>query len=244
MSEYAWDFFIAHAGADVLEAERLHSLLVTDSTVFLDSKCLKLGDDWDHELSRAQRSSRVTVVLVSKNTNAAYYEREEIAAAIAMARKAKDQHRVVPVYLDDETARDGEVPYGLRLKHGITVAGTTSLGTVADRLRGLLRVVSLPPTPVPTPTPVPVQLQTGRGDRQPGQPDTATIRRLLSDALSDDEFVALCMDHFRPVFEQFTAGMGRGDKIQRLIEHCVRRREIPKLLDLVRQLNPAAFGDR
>ena len=49
-----WDFFLAHAGPDLASAERLYALLSAESRVFLDSYCLRLGDDWDLELACAQ----------------------------------------------------------------------------------------------------------------------------------------------------------------------------------------------
>jgi hypothetical protein len=54
----------------------------------------------------------VTAVLVSKDTERAVYQNEEIAQAIALShfRKDPERHRVVSVYLDDEA----DPPYGLR----------------------------------------------------------------------------------------------------------------------------------
>jgi hypothetical protein len=80
-----WDVFIAHAGADLAPAQTLGTLLDAQVRVFLDDARLRLGDNWDLELAAAQRDSLVTVVLVSRRTDAAFYEREEIAAAIQMA---------------------------------------------------------------------------------------------------------------------------------------------------------------
>jgi HAD superfamily phosphoserine phosphatase-like hydrolase len=77
-------------------------------------------------------------VLVSSNTEAAYYERAEIAAAIGLARKAADRHRVVPVYLDAGAATGDGVPYGLELKHGLRLADDLSLEDAAARLLDLL----------------------------------------------------------------------------------------------------------
>jgi len=132
-----YDFFIAHASADLHIAEALYTRLVDHARVFLDSKNLLPGDDWDVELSHAQRHSLITVVLVSAATEAAFYQRDEIAAAIAMARdnppsQKKHTHRVIPVYLG-EVPDDG-LPYGLRLKHRITLAGIEGVDVVAKRL--------------------------------------------------------------------------------------------------------------
>jgi TIR domain len=129
-----WDFFIAHAGADQRAAERLFEYLDSGSEVFLDSKRLLPGDDWDSELAKAQAESRITVVLISSRTGAAYYQREEIAAAIALARVSATQHRVVPVYLQSTERTRAAIPYGLRLKHAITVTGKFSLRDTAEKL--------------------------------------------------------------------------------------------------------------
>ncbi|MGH8904445.1 MAG: pentapeptide repeat-containing protein, partial [Egibacteraceae bacterium] len=134
MVAVAYDFFIAHSAADTATAERLFDLLSPESNVFLDSRCLLPGDDWDQALADAQRRSKVTVVLVSNRTERAFYQREEIAAAIALARKDPEAHRAVPVYLDGPPDEAGDVPYGLRLEHGITLGGTTTLATATARL--------------------------------------------------------------------------------------------------------------
>jgi DNA-binding beta-propeller fold protein YncE len=136
--QYIWDFFIAHAGADKRAAEKLYDYLQPHSRVFLDSRRLKPGDDWDTELPAAQQKSLVTVVLISSKTQAAYYQREEIAAAIALTREDAEKHRVVPVFLDRKAGTNKEVPYGLRLKHGLTVSQNSPLKVVAETLINLL----------------------------------------------------------------------------------------------------------
>ena len=129
---YQWDFFLAHAGADQEEAEELDDYLRPHSRVFLDSRDLLLGDDWNRVLRAAQQSSCITVVLISSRTGRAYYQREEIAAAIALAREDDSRHRVIPVFLDEPARSD--VPYGLRLKHGARLSAGCTLKDVADQL--------------------------------------------------------------------------------------------------------------
>jgi hypothetical protein len=131
-----WDIFLAHAGGDAAPAKQLYDLLFAGCKVFLDSESLKLGDDWDTVLARAQRQALVTVVLVSARTDQAYYQREEIAVAIQMARKDKERHRVVPVFLDDPVPDD--VPYGLRLKHGVHISPRCTIEDVAKQLIRLI----------------------------------------------------------------------------------------------------------
>lgn len=143
---WKWDVFIAHAGGDKAAAERLYDLMAAGARVFLDSRCLELGDDWDAALAAAQRSSRVTVVLVSSNTEKAYYEREEVAAAIALARDKGEAHRVVPVYLDSSVTSSEAVPYGLRLKHGLRLSDRLTLSGAASELLSLIHRLRADPS--------------------------------------------------------------------------------------------------
>ena len=138
MIDYAWDFFIAHAGPDKKIAEELYDLLSVNAKVFLDSRTLKLGDDWDTELYRAQKNSLISVILVSSSTDEAYYQREEISSAVHMARKDPDSHRVVPIYIDDIE----EPPYGLRIKHGLKLTTSFNIIDAATKLSELLVLLS------------------------------------------------------------------------------------------------------
>ena len=131
-ASYLWDFFLAHAGADKTQAEELYGYLHPRSRVFLDSREVLLGDDWDRTLQEAQQSSMITVVLISSRSGRAYYEREEIATAIALAREDETKHRVIPVFLEDLKAP--QVPYGLRLKHGVHLSADFTLYELSDLL--------------------------------------------------------------------------------------------------------------
>jgi hypothetical protein len=140
-----WHFFLAHAAADIHSAESLYDLLIPQSKVFLDSRCLLLGDDWEEELPEAQRNSLITIVLVSSNTHKAYYQQEEIAGAIEMARTGKDKHRVVPVFLEDSSDINS-VPYGLRLKQGLSISKNGGLPGISRSLLDLLEKLQQPQT--------------------------------------------------------------------------------------------------
>ena len=68
-----WDFFIAHASADAGTADQLYELLTASGArVFLDFRCVKLGDDWDRRIRAAQEASLISVILVSSKTDEAY----------------------------------------------------------------------------------------------------------------------------------------------------------------------------
>jgi hypothetical protein len=135
---FDWDFFLAHAGADLDVARQLKQQLEPPAKVFLDAEDISLGDNWNKILSEALRSSLIHVILVSANTDAAYYEGEEIAVAIQMAREDPHTRRVVPVYLNSNGV-PGIVPYGLKIKHGLSIPDTKDLTTAKERLLITLR---------------------------------------------------------------------------------------------------------
>ncbi len=142
-----WDFFIAYASADRTIARSLYEMLRPKSNVFFDKVSLQLGDNWDQELPRAQRDSAVTVVLVSTNTDDAYYAKEEVLAAIELAKNPKYRHRVVPIFLAPMTSDRHDVPYGLRRKHGMNISSDGELKLSAQRLLELM-VDAMEPEPV------------------------------------------------------------------------------------------------
>ena len=72
--------------------------------------------------------------------------------------------------------------------------------------------------------------------------NSAAIRDLLTAAFDDGELTTLCFDYFPAVYEDFSTGMSRGDKIQRLLAYCLRQGQVERLLDQVRQRNPAQYA--
>jgi hypothetical protein len=136
--EDRWDFFIAYAASDRAAAETLYDLLRPPFRVFLDQRSLMPGDDWSRRISAALDETAVTLVLISSGTDAAYYEREEIAAAIDMSRRAGSPRQVVPIILDG-VAEEVRMPYGLRLKQSISVPEAGGLPQVAQRLTTTLQ---------------------------------------------------------------------------------------------------------
>lgn len=72
--------------------------------------------------------------------------------------------------------------------------------------------------------------------------NTAAIRDLLNEGLSEQDLTFLCYDHFRPVYDDVnSSGMGRLLKIHYLIEYCERQGRLDELLDRVRDKNPAKY---
>ena len=139
-STHEWDFFIAYPSGNQDVADALcDQLEERHCKVFLDHRQLVAGDDWDQELPKALKSSRITVVLVSNDTDEAYYEREEIRLAINLSRDKVKNHRVVPVYLNEDAKRTADEIYGLQLKHGLDWNGDDGAEQLGTELCEVLR---------------------------------------------------------------------------------------------------------
>jgi hypothetical protein len=72
--------------------------------------------------------------------------------------------------------------------------------------------------------------------------DTAAIRQLLTAAFDDEELTVLCFDYFRPVYEDLSSGMSKGEKVQRLLDFCDRHGQLEELLKQVRERNPVQYA--
>ncbi len=71
--------------------------------------------------------------------------------------------------------------------------------------------------------------------------NTAVIRDLLNAAFNDEELTTFCFDYFRPVQDDFATGMSKGQKVQRLLDHCTRQDQIDDLLAAVRKANSKQY---
>ena len=79
-------------------------------------------------------------------------------------------------------------------------------------------------------------------DPAPPMWNTATIRQLLIEALSDQQISELAFDHFRPVYQQFSTGMTKPHMIRLLLEYCDMHNQIKELIDHIQRLNPAKYS--
>jgi hypothetical protein len=71
----------------------------------------------------------------------------------------------------------------------------------------------------------------------------AAIRELLSAAFGDEDLNNFCADHFRTVYDQFTAGQVRSARVRALVDYADRRRELDRLLAAVKEANPAVYAE-
>jgi hypothetical protein len=73
--------------------------------------------------------------------------------------------------------------------------------------------------------------------------NTAAIRELLTEGLTDSELNALCLDYFHSVHNKISLGMDKQQKIQLLIEYCQRHNEFSRLLEIIKQFNPQKYTE-
>jgi hypothetical protein len=132
-----WDVFIAYASDSWNDAEFLYGALQPDLSVFLDKKSLQAGMQYDLAIPQAQRSSRMTAVLVNTTYSKAFYARAEAAAAIALSRADPNNHLVVPIYMNG-IPKAHETPYGFQLLQSLDFQEGLSWEAIGQELREML----------------------------------------------------------------------------------------------------------
>lgn len=145
----------------------------------------------------------------------------------------QDTYRAAVAALDKETGTTAHVNgSGAAAQAGGIATGAGGVAVGGD-MHGDIYIGVPPPTPGPHRLP-----QTSEGS---GGWNTSAIRDLLAAAFSDQELTTLCFDYFRVVYDDFSSGMSKGDKLQRLLEHCERHDQMARLVSLVRDANPAQY---
>lgn len=141
-TNYSWDFFLSHSGADKAEARILYDALTPPAKVFLDGVSMIPGDDFDISLPKALKGSLISIILISPNTEQAYYEQEEIAMAIQISRADPDTHRVVPVYINAvQSLPPASAPFGLTRKHSLYITNATDINETRQILLLILETM-------------------------------------------------------------------------------------------------------
>src|SRR5262249_44231125 len=74
-------------------------------------------------------------------------------------------------------------------------------------------------------------------------PDRAVIRELVETALADEDLNTFCFDHFRAVYDRFTAGQERSAPVPMLVEYAGRHRQLDTLLKELQRATPGAYEE-
>ncbi|MDQ5825423.1 MAG: effector-associated domain EAD1-containing protein [Chloroflexota bacterium] len=73
--------------------------------------------------------------------------------------------------------------------------------------------------------------------------DFRNVRTLIGAALGDSELQDLCFDYYPQVYEQFTAGQSKGDRVRMLLEHARRNNRVEELLARIQEANPNKYAE-
>lgn len=142
-SARSWDVFVAYSTPDERVARQIADALHPYLRVFVDYEQVYLGDEWDSVLREALSSTHIVLALISRWSESAFFQREEILRALDQSRAAECATVLIPLYLDGLSPNASEVPYGLRAIQGIVVSATTDLEAVAQQV--IQRVAELRP---------------------------------------------------------------------------------------------------
>jgi hypothetical protein len=88
-------------------------------------------------------------------------------------------------------------------------------------------------------------LQRAQAEPEPSERNAwnfEAIRNLLTAAFSDSELTNFCFDYFSEVYETFSSGMSKPQKIQELLDYSRRHVEVEHLLQLVETQNPSQYA--
>jgi SEFIR domain/Effector-associated domain 7 len=73
-------------------------------------------------------------------------------------------------------------------------------------------------------------------------PDIETIYQLVEDALTNEDLTKLCQTQFPKVYNLFTGGQTKDQKVGLLVDYTTRQFEIPKLLIAIEKINSNAYA--
>jgi nucleoside phosphorylase len=79
--------------------------------------------------------------------------------------------------------------------------------------------------------------------KRPTQPSISQIRKLVEATLSEDNLSNLCFDEFPSVCSQFVSGQTKNQRILLIVDFATRHREVPKLLNAIKRINPNAYAE-
>ena len=227
-SDFKYDVFVSYSHQD---SEWVRDWLVprlqkAGLRVGIDVRELQPGTPWAIELERAITQSRVILIVLTPDyLNSQWASFENVL--VRTLDPAGRQRRVIPLVLEP-----CELPLRIRT---LTYADFARPDQTDFQLSRLLAGIGVEEAPSPT-------IPSAKSTIQPVDYDLKAIRNLLTVALDDEELTSLCFDGFRRVYEEFSTGMSKRQKVQRLIEYCERHLELDRLLHIVRQRNPSQYS--
>jgi hypothetical protein len=229
-SDFEYDVFVSYSHQD-RDSEWVRGWLVprleeAGLSVWMDVRELLPGSPFADQLEQAiTRSRAILIVLTPGFLKSGWATLENML--VRRLDPAARQRRVIPLMLEP-----CELPLRIRM---MTYADFTRPDQTDFQLSRLLAGIGIEEAPS-------LSIPSAKSTIQPADYDLRAIRNLLTVALDDEELTSLCFDHFRRVYEEFSTGMSKRQKVQRLIEYCERHLELDRLLHIVRQQNPSQYS--
>jgi hypothetical protein len=232
LSEIPYDVFISysHADSDWVFEWLVPRLKVADLKVCTDQESFAVGIPALINMENAVATSRHTLLVLTPA-----YLMSEWTMYEQILTQTQD-----PIGLRQRTIPVLRGPCDLPMRIAmLTYADLTGRRDAEAELAKIVRAIGGAPRPSQASQPK-IQPPAPPAPVQPAF-NTAAVRELLMAAFSDEELATFCFDNFRPVYEEFVAGMSRTQKVQLLVAYCERRGEMAKLLAQVEYVNPYQY---
>ena len=235
--DFRYDVFISysHRDASWVQDWLLPQLEAAKARVCIDFRDFEPGAPSITEMERAVLQSRKTLLVLTPNyLDSAWTEFENILAQTL--DPAARQRRLLPLLLE---------PCALPLRiSSLTYLDFTRPDRTDFQLKRLLSSLAaeMPATTDAASRPATDTVVSPSSPTQMADWNLSAIRELLTVAFDDEEIRTLCFDHFPAVYEDFSSGMSKRDKTQRLIEYCERHQAQEQLLAEVRRRNPSQYS--
>jgi hypothetical protein len=224
-----YDVFISYAHQDRrwVQGWLLPRLEGAGVRVCIDTRDFEVGFPVVSSIESAVAQSRFTLLVLSPD----YLHNDWVAGEMDLVKafdSAERQRQVIPLLY-----RPCMLPTRIAMLSYVDFTRENELEFQLDRLLVALGAKSPIFTDRSTTAPP--------AKREPKEYNTAAIRNLLAAAMSDEELTTFCFDVFRPVYEEFSAGMSRLQKIQQLLDYCIRHDRVSELLTAVESTNPYQY---
>jgi len=231
----AYDVFVSYHHSDGVWVQNwlLRRLEEAGLKACVDFRDFQPGAPLIVQMEEAIAQSRFTLLVLSPD----YLHSEWAAWEIGLVEAfdpAERQRRVIPLLL-----RPCELPMRIATLSYVDFTRPSEIEVQLNRLLfGLgVRTPLSPDRSVPTDT----MERLPPATKEPREYSRTAIRDLLAAAMSDEELTLLCFDHFRNVYESFTTGMSKPQRIQILLDYCERRARVDELLAVVRMERPYQY---
>lgn len=227
--------FIVHTAPDKAAARGCRDAL-RDAGVeaFLDDE-IELGLPWDDVLEAALEAAQVILVLVTPEWKRGHYNKDEVATAIARARKSDFAVRVVPVFFAGGTVKHS--PYGLQRIQGVDLGAAPRWDVLAQHVVKVLGD-SAPESPTKPPAP------SESLGAQPKGLDVRALRETLVRLYPKSRSIARVLRDAGVATADIDLNGGARDVWDEALEEAARHGKVGAIEAIAREEYPAAFdGD-